>query len=93
MLQEAHEEYTAYEPHTVLLATDDFDALDAPLTALSISGIVELVELDGDSLEARIEEVAPSLVIAGPEIKSSDIGALARKKSISRITAAPSCAA
>ena len=85
MLHEAHEEYTAYEPQTVLLATDDCAALDAPLTALSISGVVELVELDGGSLEARIEEVTPSLVIAGPGFNSSVIGALSRKKSISRI--------
>ena len=85
MLHEAHEEYTAYEPQTVLLATEDCEDLDAPLTALSLSGVVELVELDGSSLEARIEEVTPSLVIAGPGFNSSVIGALSRKKSVSQI--------
>lgn len=85
MLHEAHEEYTAYEPQTVLLATEDCEDLDAPLTALSLSGVVELVELDGNSLEARIEEVTPSLVIAGPGFNSSVIGALSRKKSVSQI--------
>ena len=85
MLHEAHEEYTACEPQTVLLATEDCDALDAPLTALSLSGFIELIELDGSSLEARIEEVTPSLIIAGPGFNSSVIIALSRKKSISRI--------
>ncbi len=85
MLHEAHEEYTAYEPQTVLLATEDCEDLDAPLTALSLSGVVELVELDGSSLESRIEEVTPSLVIAGPGFNSSVIGALSRKKSVSQI--------
>lgn len=85
MLHEPHEEYTVPSPQTVLLVTEDCDALDAPLTALSLSGIVELVELEGSSLEARIEELTPSLVIAGPGFNSSVIGALSRKKSISQI--------
>ena len=85
MLHEAYEEHTVYKPQTVLLATDDYDAFDAPLTALSLSGIVELVELEGSSLEDRIEEVAPSVVIAGPGFNSSVIVALSRKKSVSRI--------
>lgn len=85
MVLEAHEESIIPSPQTVLLATEDCEALDAPLTALSLSGIVELVELEGDSLEARIEELTPSLVIAGPELNSSDIGNLSRKKSISQI--------
>ena len=82
MLQE---ESTIRSPQTVLLATKDCGALDAPLTALSLSGVVELVELGGSSLEARIEEVTPSLVIAGPGFNSSVIGALSRKKSVSQI--------
>ena len=85
MLLDAHEESTGLLPQTVLLAAEGCDALDAPLSALRSSGIVELVELDGSSLEARIEEVTPSLVIAGPGVNSAIIGALARKKSISRI--------
>ena len=85
VMQEVHEEHIVNEPQTVLLAIEDCDALDVPLTALSLSGIVELVELKGSSLEARIEEVAPSLVIAGPGVNSSMIGDLSRKKSISRI--------
>ena len=85
MVLEAHEEVIGDSPQTVLLATDDCEALDAPLTALSLSGVVELVELDGSSLEARIEEVTPSLIIAGPGISSSVIGTLSRKKSISQI--------
>ena len=85
MVSEAHEESIIDSPQTVLLATEDCGALDAPLTALSLSGIVELVGLEGSSLEVRIEEVTPSLVIAGPGINSSVIGALSRKKSISQI--------
>ncbi len=85
MLPKVHEEHTAYGPQTILLATEDCEDLDAPLTALSLSGVVELVELDGSSLEARIEEVTPSLVIAGPGFNSSVIGALSRKKSVSQI--------
>ena len=85
MQLDAHEESTGLLPQTVLLAAEGCDALDAPLSALRSSGIVELVELDGSSLEARIEEVTPSLVIAGPGVNSAIIGALARKKSISRI--------
>ena len=85
MVLDALEESTVHSPQTVLLATEDCDALDAPLAALSISGIVELVQLDGGSLEERIEEVTPSVIIAGPAFNSSQIGALSRKKSISRI--------
>ena len=85
MVSEAHEESIIDFPHTVLLATEDCSALDVPLSALRLSGIVELVGLEGGSLEERIEEVAPSLVITGPGVNSSVIGALSRKKSISRI--------
>ena len=79
MLLDAHEESTTLLPQTVLLAAEGCDALDGALSALRSSGIVELVELDGNSLEARIEEVTPSLVIAGPGVNSAIIGALARK--------------
>ena len=85
MVSDALEESTVPSPQTVLLATEDCDALDAPLNALSHLGIVELVELNGGSLEERIEEVTPSVVIAGPAFNSSQIGALSRKKSISKI--------
>ena len=85
MVLDALEESTAHSPQTVLLATEDCGALDAPLTALSLSGIVELVQLEGSSLEERIEEVTPSVVIAGPAFNPSQIGALSRKKSISKI--------
>lgn len=85
MVSEALEESIIDFPQTVLLATEDCGALDVPLSALSLSGIVELVGLEGGSLEERIQEVSPSLVITGPGISSSVIGALSRKKSVSRI--------
>ena len=85
MVLEVHEQFISDSPQTVLLATKDCEDLDAPLTALSLSGVVELVELEGSSLEARIEEVTPSLVIAGPGFNPSVIGALSRKKSVSQI--------
>ena len=85
MVLDALEESAGTSPQAVLLATEDCDALDAPLTALCHLGIVELVQLDGSSLEERIEEVVPSVVIAGPAFNPSLIDALARKKSISQI--------
>ena len=85
MALKAHEQFISDSPRTVLLATEDCEDLGARLTALNLSGVVELVELDGSSLEARIEEVTPSLVIAGPGFNSSIIEALSRKKSVSQI--------
>jgi two-component system alkaline phosphatase synthesis response regulator PhoP len=85
MAAEVHNQLISDTPRTVLLATKNCEDMEAPLTALSLSGLVELVELDGSSLEARIEEVTPSLVIAGPGFNPSVIEALSRKKSVSQI--------
>ncbi len=85
MVNGLREDSTTSQPPTVLLATEVCEALDTLLGALRFSGVVELVQLDGCSLEARIKEVTPSLIIAGPEFSSSTIDALNRKKSISQI--------
>ena len=70
---------------TVLLADGGCAALHNPLTALALSGVVEVVAADGGSLEERIIEAAPSLVIAGPGFGSAALSLLKRDKAIAQI--------
>ncbi len=71
---------------TVLVADEGRAIIGGALDALNAAGAVLLVPLDGDaSLETRIEEVAPALVIVGPGFNPAVIASLRSKKSLTRI--------